>query len=328
MKKKTMIALALTALLLIAVITVAAQSAPTGSSYVEWETTELTTVWSTETTEENTSEALADLTDEATEPDEAVETEEPAVVTPLITADKSPAKTTITDTVVAAGSSSTMSAQPSAVTPAAAIAPVVPTPATAAQTTTTTRYVPPQTAVATTSSNTVLYTKGNYEWAGTTAASTTTTTQYIPPTTTSTRPPTTTTTTWLPTTTTTTQAPITPAGPDYEAMGQATYQDEAIRALNALRAERGLPPMTVNVTLMANSLAHAQMMAAAGREFHTTVNMPGCESVARIPYNFPAKLLGETLGKHTPQFLTDSRSSVGIAVVRQGNYLYAVLQGS
>jgi len=116
--------------------------------------------------------------------------------------------------------------------------------------------------------------------------------------------------------------------PDYEAMGQAAYQDEAIRALNALRAERGLPPMTVNMTLMANSLAQAQRMVAAGREYHSTVDLPGCESVARVPYNFPAKLLGETLGKHVPQFLTDSRSTVGIAVVRQGNYLYAVMQGA
>ena len=187
--------------------------------------------------------------------------------------------------------------------------------------------VSPQTAAATMTTNppvseTVLYTKGNYEWLGATqATTTTTTTQYIPPTTTTTtRPPTTVTAT-----TTTTIPPQ--AGPDYEAMGQTLYQDEAIRALNALRAERGLPPLTINATLMANSLAHAQTMAAAGREFHTTVNMPGCESVARIPYNFPAKLLGETLGKHTPQFLTDSRTSVGIAIVRQGNYLYAVMQG-
>jgi uncharacterized protein YkwD len=111
-------------------------------------------------------------------------------------------------------------------------------------------------------------------------------------------------------------------------MGQATYQDEAIKGLNALRAERGLPPMTINATLMANSLAQAQRMAAAGKEFHSTENLPGCESVARIPYNFPAKLLGETLGKHSPQFLEACRSSVGIAVVRQGNYLYAVMQGS
>jgi len=111
-------------------------------------------------------------------------------------------------------------------------------------------------------------------------------------------------------------------------MGQTAYQDEAIRALNTLRAERGLPPMSVNTSLMATSLAQAQRMVAAGYEYHSTVDLPGCESVARIPYNFPAKLLGETLAKHTPQFLTDSRSSVGIAIVRQGNYLYAVMQGA
>ena len=214
-------------------------------------------------------------------------------------------------------------------TPATDIAPVVPTPATAAQTTTTTSNVSPQTVTATTAtlpaSNTaVLYTKGNYEWLGTTqavtTATTTTTAQYVLPVTTTTQPPTMTTTT-SPTT-------VTQAGPDYEAMGQAAYQDEAIRALNALRAEYGLPPMTVSVTLMATSLAQAQRMVVAGREYHSTVDLPGCESVARIPYNFPAKLLGETLGKHTPQFLTDSRSTVGIAIIRQGNNLYAVMQGS
>ena len=111
-------------------------------------------------------------------------------------------------------------------------------------------------------------------------------------------------------------------------MGQAAYQEEAIKALNALRAERGPPPMTVSTTLMANSLAHALKMAEAGKEFHSTENLPGCESVSRIPAGFPAMLLGETLANHTPQFLESSRSGVGIAVIRQGNYLYAVLHGN
>ena len=111
-------------------------------------------------------------------------------------------------------------------------------------------------------------------------------------------------------------------------MGQATYQEEAIRALNTLRAEKGLPPMTINPALMANSLAHANVMAAAGRAFHTEVNLPGCESVCRVPDNFPAKLMGETLARHTPQFLEASRTGVGIAVVRNGNQLYAVMQGN
>ena len=201
---------------------------------------------------------------------------------------------------------------PTSATAETIIAPVVPTPAAAAQTTTTTGYTPPTLPA----SNTILYTKGNYEWLGTTTQAATTTTT----TTTTTQPPTMTTTT-SPTT-------VTQAGPDYEAMGQAAYQDEAIRALNALRAEYGLPPMTVSATLMEKSLAQAQQMVAVGYEYHSTVDLPGCESVARIPYNFPAKLLGETLGKHTPQFLTDSRSTVGIAILRQGNYLYTVLQGN
>ena len=309
MKKKTMIALTLITLLLVAVITVAAQSAPTGSVYVDRQTTEPTMVPSTETTGESTSEEFVDVEDA-----ESGETAEPETLA------KTTASAANVSTTTAGGSSTTAK-------PAANIV-YAPPPATAAQTTTTTGYVSPPTAATTTKPNTVLYTKGNYEWLGTTqttttARPTTTTTQYVPPaTTTTTRPPTTTTTTSAAPTT------VTQAGPDYEAMGQVAYQDEAIRALNALRAERGLPPLTVNATLTANSLAQAQRMAAAGQEFHSTVDLPGCESVCRVPTNFPAKLLGETLGKHVPQFLTDSRSGVGIAVVRQGNYLYAVMQGS
>ncbi len=196
------------------------------------------------------------------------------------------------------------------------IAQAVPSPATAAQTTTATRYVSPQ------------------------ALATTTTTQYVAPVTSATRAPTTITTTsmqatittTLPTTTrpttVTTTTTATQAKPDFEAMGQAAYQDEAIRALNALRAERGLQPMTVNASLMSTSLAQAQKMAAAGTSFHSEENLPGCESVCRVPYNFPAKLMGETLAKHVTQFLESSRTSVGVAVVRQGNYLYAVMQGN
>jgi len=126
----------------------------------------------------------------------------------------------------------------------------------------------------------------------------------------------------------TTQAPITQPQTDFEAMGQTAYQDEVIRALNALRAEKGLPPMTIDPALMSNSLAHANVMAAAGRAFHTEVKLPGCESVCRVPLNFPAKLMGETLARHTPQFLEASRTSVGIAVVRSGNQLYTVMQGN
>jgi len=213
-------------------------------------------------------------------------------------------KTAVLDIAVSTAAKPTeIAARQTAAKPAATtIAPAVTTPATAAQTTTTTRYVPPQTAAVTTTTR----------HAPLSTTLTVTTTQYVSP------------------TTTTTTAPTTKpqALSDYEAMGQALYQEEALKALNAMRAERGLLPMTVNATLTANSLAHAQKMAAAGKEFHSTENLPGCESVSRIPANFPAKLLGETLANHTPQFLESSRSSVGIAVIRQGSYLYAVMQGA
>ena len=304
--KKTAIITLLAALLVSAIILCSAQTGATGST--EWVAPMTTTTPATEQPGESTAEETS-----APIGTESGEAESTYTGISAVNATSTPAAPT-----------SVMAAQSASPTPAANIA-YAPPPATAAQMTTTIGYVPPPTAATTTEPNTVLYTKGNYEWLGTTQPTTTaTTTTRVTSTTTTTtiRPPT--------TTTTTTAAPATSvqAGSDYEAMGQAAYQDEAIRALNALRAERGLPPLTVNATLMTNSLAQAQRMMAAGQEFHSTVNLPGCESVCRVPTNFPAKLLGETLGKHVPQFLTDSRTSVGIAIIRQGNYLYAVMQGS
>jgi len=80
---------------------------------------------------------------------------------------------------------------------------------------------------------------------------------------------------------------------------------------------------------MASCLAQARKMAAAGRSFHTEGVPPGVESVCYVPFDFPAQVLGEMLANHVPQFITDShRVNVGIAVVRSGQYLYAVMQGA
>jgi len=115
---------------------------------------------------------------------------------------------------------------------------------------------------------------------------------------------------------------------NYEAMGQAAYQDEAIRALNALRAERGNPPMSQNPALMEAAMVQAQRMAAAGHSFHSE-NPPGCESVGRVPYFWPAHVLGENLAYHVTQFIADGhRVNVGIAVVRSGSNLFAVMIGN
>ena len=111
-------------------------------------------------------------------------------------------------------------------------------------------------------------------------------------------------------------------------MGQTAYQTKVIEALNNLRAGRGLAPMTPSEELMASTLAQARKMAAAGKSFHTEGFPPGFESVAHVPYNFPAQVLGEMLTNHVQNFLMDGYGNAGIAVVRSGNTLYAVMQGN
>lgn len=129
-------------------------------------------------------------------------------------------------------------------------------------------------------------------------------------------------------TTTTTAPTTTRTMPDYESMGQALYQTKVIEALNAMRADRGLAPMVKNAALMSSSLAQAQKMAVAGRSYHTEGIPPGFESVAHVPIDFPAQLLGEMLTNHVVNFLQDGYDNVGIAVVRNGNQLYACMQGN
>jgi len=111
-------------------------------------------------------------------------------------------------------------------------------------------------------------------------------------------------------------------------MSQAQYQEEAIRALNAMRAERGLAPMAKSDYLMSTCLDQARKMAAAESSFHTGEFPPGFESVSYVPYDFPAKVLGEMLTLHVGNFLAPESTLVGIAVVRNGNRLYACMQGN
>ena len=106
------------------------------------------------------------------------------------------------------------------------------------------------------------------------------------------------------------------------------YLNEVVATLNRIRAERGLAPMIMNNGLMESSLAHAKKMAEAGTSFHSDPP-PGFESVGYVPYHvFTAQMLGEDLTTHVSNFTQDGYFSVGIAVVKRGDYLYAVMQGN
>ena len=124
-----------------------------------------------------------------------------------------------------------------------------------------------------------------------------------------------------------TQAPAPQPVSEYEVMGPE-YLGIIINTLNEIRAERGLAPMVMNADLMASSLAHAKKMAEAGTSFHSDPP-PGFESVGYVPHHvFTAQMLGEDLTTHVSNFTQDGYFSVGIAVVKRGDYLYAVMQGN
>jgi len=309
--KKTLIALALLAA---AVIAAAACTESTGvPAYVE-PTMEGFTV------AETTSEFFTESALQPAESELATQTEAAA----SFSAGKPTTTAAITTSTARPVTAATAKPTTTTAKPATAPVPAVPTSATAAQATTTTRYVQPQTAASQTATattaapviSTAQYTMGNYEWVGTTQATTTATT--------TTRP------TTMTTTTTTTAAPATTtqAKPDYESMGQAQYQEEIIKALNAMRAEQGLAPMAKSDYLMSACLDQARKMAAAENSFHTDGFPPGFESVSYVPYDFPAKVLAEMLTLHVGNFLDAQSTLVGIAVVRNGNRLYACMQGN
>lgn len=108
-------------------------------------------------------------------------------------------------------------------------------------------------------------------------------------------------------------------------MGQ-DFLNGVLSGINSRRSELGLPLAHLNSALSTECLVQAKKMADAGNSFHSS-NPSGCEGVARVPYNHPADLLGDVMCTHVPDFLYDSTVKIGVAVVKKGNYLYAVVQG-
>ena len=136
----------------------------------------------------------------------------------------------------------------------------------------------------------------------------------------------TTTTRHIPPTTTTTTLQLDRGAQDIVPMDMA-YLNEVVAELNRIRAERGLAPMVMNPALMASTLTHAKKMAEAGTSFHSELST-GFESVGHVPHHvFTAQMLGEDMTTHVSNFTQDGYFSVGIAVVKRGDYLYAVMQG-
>ena len=100
-----------------------------------------------------------------------------------------------------------------------------------------------------------------------------------------------------------------------------------LKGINERRAAKGLTPARLDSSLSDECLVQAKKMADAGYAFHS--EMPtGCEGTARVPYNHPADLLGDVMCTHVPDFLYESNVRIGVAVVKKGNYLYAVVQGA
>ena len=119
--------------------------------------------------------------------------------------------------------------------------------------------------------------------------------------------------------------PTTPT-PTYEIMG-LDFRKEVLRGLNERRAALGLTPAKLDSDLSAVCLVQAKKMADAGYTFHSET-MDGCEGCARVPYNHPADLLGDVMCTHVPDFLCEENVRIGVAVIKKGNYLYAVVQGA
>lgn len=88
-----------------------------------------------------------------------------------------------------------------------------------------------------------------------------------------------------------------------------------------------MPLATLDSALSDLCLAQAIKMAEAGKAYHSET-LSGCEGVSRVPYNHPADLLGDVMCTHVPNFLDTDRVKIGVAVVKKGNYLYSVVQGT
>ena len=119
--------------------------------------------------------------------------------------------------------------------------------------------------------------------------------------------------------------PSIPPAPEYEILGQ-DYLKGVLDGINERRSALGLPLAKLNSTLSNECLVQAKKMAEAGHTFHSE-NPTGCEGVAKVPYNYPAELIGDVMCSHVSNFLDTDRINVGVAVVKKGNSLFAVVQG-
>ena len=97
--------------------------------------------------------------------------------------------------------------------------------------------------------------------------------------------------------------------------------------MNDRRAALGLPLAKLNSALSDECLVQAKKMADAGYDFHSD-KPTGCESTMKVPYNFPAELMGDQMCNHVADFTYEATTKIGIAVVKKGNSLYVVIQGT
>ena len=71
----------------------------------------------------------------------------------------------------------------------------------------------------------------------------------------------------------------------------------------------------------------AKKMADAGYDFHSE-HPSGCEGTAKVPYNFPAELMGDMMCNHVADFTYEATTKIGIAVVKKNNSLFVVVIGT
>ena len=118
--------------------------------------------------------------------------------------------------------------------------------------------------------------------------------------------------------------PSTPAIPEYEVLG-LDYLNGVLKGMNDRRAALGYPPATLDSALSDECLVQAKRMADAERTFHSE-KPTGCEGVAKVPYNFPAELMGDLMCGHVARFTYESTTKIGVAAIKSGNNLFIVVQ--
>jgi hypothetical protein len=105
------------------------------------------------------------------------------------------------------------------------------------------------------------------------------------------------------------------------------YINGVLKGMNDRRAALGFPLATLNKALSDECLVQAKKMADVGYDFHSEWPT-GCEGTAKVPYNFPAELMGDQMCNHVADFTYEATKRIGIAVVKKGNSLYVVVQGT